>query len=286
MRIRPYLVLSLALTLTACGTKDDDGDSGFSDAGSAETTGGTSDGGSDGGGEEGGGDDSSDPMTAALYGSIIDESGIAIGAADIKLCTLVQCKTAVSNSEGSFEFVNIEGAYFALEIKGTAENSAVTLTFIDLAMEESRTIDTPIVIPTYQTTDDLGSTASIAVHGGLTISADPNYTLPLGAAGKDYLTGVKMDPATAGLPIEDLEGEVVGLWYLGTYNTNVDPGWSFSIDSLEGVAAGDSLRVVTGDYSGNTWIEEGTATVNEGGSVTSDAGTGLSFLSTLLLIKD
>ena len=294
MRINPFLILTLVLTITACETKDDDGDSGSWEAtgsdddgsgGSGDTDGGTADGGTDGGGTEGG-IDSNDPMTAALYGSIIDEAGVAIGEADIKLCTPLQCKTTTPDASGNFEFVNIEGALFALEIKGETENSAVILTFIDLAMEETRTIDTPIVIPTYRSSGTLGSTTTIAVDGGLNVSADANYTLPFGTGMEDKLSGVKMDPATAGLPVEGLGGEVVGLWYLGTWNTEVDPAWSFSIDTLEGVSAGDSLKVVTGDYLGNTWVQEGTATVGADGSVTSDGDTGLSFLSTLLFIKE
>ena len=292
MRINPFLVLSLVLTIAACGSKDDDGDSGSWEAaegdggsGGGGDEGGTADGGTEGGGGEGG-VDPNDPMTAALYGSIVDEAGNAMGDADIKLCTPLQCKTAVPDSEGNFEFVNIEGALFALEIEGEADDSAVILTFIDLQMEEVRTIEAPIVIPTYRSSDNLGSTATIAVDGGLNISADPNYTLPFGTDMEDKLSGVKMDPTTAGLPIDGLDGEVVGLWYLGTWNTEVDPAWPFSIETLEGVAAGETLKVVTGDYLGNVWIEEGTATVGEGGSVTSDAGTGLSFLSTLLLIKE
>ena len=127
---------------------------------------------------------------------------------------------------------------------------------------------------------------TVTVDGGLNVSVDANYTLPFGTDMDDILKGVKMEPASAGLPLDGLDGELVGLWYLGTWNTEVDPAWAFSIDSLEGVAAGDTLKVITGDYLGNVWIEEGTATVAEDGSISSDAGTGISFLSTLLLIKE
>ena len=299
MRTRSLFVLSLVFSLTACGSKDDDGASdSWEDADGEEdndTNTGATDGGGDDGGDDGGttggggtpgGIDPNDPMSAALYGSLIDEGGNPIDAADVKLCTQYQCKTATPNESGAFEFVDIEGALYALEIEGEAADSAIVMTFIDLAMEEVRSIETPIVIPTYRTSASLGSTSTIVVDGGLNVSADGNYTLPFGTNLEEQLSGVKMDPTTAGLPVDGFDGEVVGLWYLGTWNTEVDPAWPFSVDALEGVEAGDSLKVITGDYLGNNWVEEGTATVEDDGSVSSDPGTGLSFLSTLVLIKE
>ena len=285
MRINPFLVLPLILTIAACGTKEDDSDT-SAEAATDDGSGSGDEGSGSGGGSETGGDDSADPMTAALYGSIIDEDGEAMAAAEIKLCTPLQCKTADPDGEGNFEFVNIEGAVFALEIKGEEDNSATIMTFIDLPMESVRTIEAPLVIPTFKTSGDLGSTTSIAVDGGLSVSVDANYTLPFGTDMEDKLKGVKMDAATAGLPFDGVDGDVVGLWYLGTWNTEIESGWSFSVDALDGVTEGDTLKVLTGDYLGNTWIEEGTATVGADGSVTSDAGTGITFLSTLVLVKE
>ncbi|MGB0640321.1 MAG: hypothetical protein ACPGTU_13350, partial [Myxococcota bacterium] len=74
-------------------------------------------------------------------------------------------------------------------------------------------------------------------------------------------------------------------WYLGNWNTKIDPVWSFSVDSLDGVTAGDSLRIFGGDYLGIEWLDGGTATVAEDGSIQSDEGSGIPFLSTLLLVK-
>ena len=43
---------------------------------------------------------------------------------------------------------------------------------------------------------------------------------------------------------------------------------------------------MTGDYFGVSWVNEGTATVGPDGSITSDPGMGMSFLSTLVLIRE
>jgi len=272
--------------LAACGTKDEGSDSGgeevIDDGGSGG--GGTTGGGTDAGGDEG----SDDPMTAALYGSLIDEAGTAMSSADVKLCTSLQCKTTEPDANGDFSFVDIEGAYFALEVKGNQADSATIMTFIELDMEEVDTIDTPIMVPSFNSSADLGTTTTIAVDGGLNIDATADgYTLPFGTTVEEKLKGVKMaNIPAAGLPMDEVQGEVVGLWYLGTWDTAIDPAWSFTIDSLEGVAEGDTLKVLTGDYLGVSWVEEGTATVGADGSVTADANTGISFLSTLVLIKE
>ena len=285
MRTQTALVLTLALTLAACGSKDDD-DTGGTDVTEDEGGEENDDGDGTGGGEDEGGDDSSDPMTAALYGSIVDEAGAVMAMADVKLCTPLQCKTAEPDADGNFEFVDIEGATFALEIKGESESSATMMGFIELAMEEVRTLEAPIVVPDFRTSDNLGATRTIAVDGGLNISVDDGYEPPFGTDVEEKLKGVKMaDPSTSGLPLDGIDGEVVALWYLGTWNTAVPDGWSFTIDSLDGVTEGDTLTVLTGDYFNSTWVNDGTATVGADGAVTADAGTGITFLSTLVLVK-
>jgi hypothetical protein len=279
------LSLAVLMSLAACSTKED-----TNDTGTEEVTddGGGDDGSADDGGADGGGDDGpTDPMTAALYGSLVDGNGNVLTTADIKLCTALQCKTAEPDETGAFEFVDIEGATFAFEVKGHQDNSATIMTFIELDMEEVLTIEEPVKVPTFVSSADLGSTNTITVDGGLNISATASgYTLPFGTEVEEKLKGVQMDPTTAGLPMGDVSGEVVGLWYLGTWDTAIDPAWTFTIDALDGVEAGDTLKVMSGDYFGVTWIDEGTATVGDDGAVTADAGTGISFLSTLVLIKE
>ena len=285
MRMNTAIALTLALSIAACSGKDEDQDTGgdevTDDGGDEETEEDNTD-----GGDDDGGDDSSDPMTAALYGSIVDESGAVMTMAGVKLCTPLQCKTTEPDADGNFEFVDIEGATFALEVKGDHDGSATMMGFIELAMEEVRTLEAPIVVPDFRTSDNLGATRTVAVDGGLNISVDDGYEPPFGADVEEKLKGVKMaDPSTSGLPLDGIDGDVVALWYLGTWNTAVPGGWSFTIDSLDGVAEGDTLTVLTGDYFNSSWVNDGTATVGADGIVTADAGTGITFLSTLVLVK-
>jgi hypothetical protein len=291
MLSRSILSFATVFIFAACGEKSDtDFDSGgeaAADGGSGDN--GNADGvGDDGGDDDGGDDGPADPMTASISGTLVDQSGAPLTSADIKLCTQLQCKTTEPDESGAFAFPDIEGATFAFEVKGHAANSATIMTFIELEMEEVLTFDTPMMVPTFISSDDLGSTDTIEVDGGLKINVTPDYNLPFGTEVEEKLKGVKMDPTTAGLPLDDVSGEMVGLWYLGTWDIGADPAWTFTIDSgsLDGVEAGDTLKVMSGDYFGVSWVDEGTATVGEDGSVTADAGTGISFLSTLVLIKE
>ena len=281
------LFLTLALSLAACGSKDSDDDTGatevIDDEGGEEAL---DESDNDEGGTDEGGDDSSDPMTGTVSGSIVDEAGAVMNVANVKLCTPMLCRTTEPDNEGNFEFIELEEATFALEIKSDDENSATMMGFIDLSMEEARTLDEPIVVPNFRTSDNLGSTRTIAVDGGLNVSVDPGYEPPFGINVEEKIKGVHVvDPSTSGLPIDGIEGEIVGLWYLGTWNTLVPAGWSFTIDSLPGVAEGESLTVLTGDYASSSWVNEGTATVGADGSITADEGTGITFLSTFVLVR-
>jgi hypothetical protein len=87
------------------------------------------------------------------------------------------------------------------------------------------------------------------------------------------------------LPVDNIQGEIVGLWYLGFWNTVLDPAWAISVAGLEGVSEGDVLQILTGDYLHVEWVDGGTLTVGSDGVATSDPGSGINFLSTLLVIK-
>jgi hypothetical protein len=127
----------------------------------------------------------------------------------------------------------------------------------------------------------------MVVAGNLIIDADPDgYTPPLGSTDEEMrLSGVSMDPATAGLPLASTQGQVFAMWYLGTWNTSVDPVWSFHTNEDSGLEPGTQLTILTADYLGLQWRNEGTATVMVDGTIASDDGSGISMLSTLVLVQ-
>ena len=112
--------MTLALSFSACGSKNDDDDTGGSDV--------TDDAGDDAleeaEGMDEGGDESDDPMTGSVSGSFVGEDGAAMTVANIKLCTPMLCRTTEPDGDGNFTFIELEESAFALEIKSEDEASA------------------------------------------------------------------------------------------------------------------------------------------------------------------
>jgi len=75
------------------------------------------------------------------------------------------------------------------------------------------------------------------------------------------------------------------MWYLGTWNTTVDPAWSFRTTEDSGLEPGTELKIMAADYLGLQWIDGGTATVQGDGTIESNAGSGIPMLSTLVLAQ-
>jgi hypothetical protein len=227
-------------------------------------------------------------MTGSLSGKVVKGDGSPGTDVKVQLCTKLQCKPQTPDGEGNFLYTGLEGADFALEVLPQTEGDATTLTIITLEREEERVLETPIVVPEFVTDMTIGSAQTVSMEGGLSIEADPaGYNPPFGSdPGGTVVQGVHMDLETAGLPFGVHEGNVLGLWYLGYWNTSLDPAWSISVADLPGVEAGDVLKIVTADYLGVQWVDGGTMTVGADGVATTDEGSGIHFLSTLLIIKE
>ena len=99
------------------------------------------------------------------------------------------------------------------------------------------------------------------------------------------MASVGVDPAESGLPVEGIEGTIVGQWYLGNFDSHVDPAWPFFVRSNLGQEDGTVLRIYAASYAGATWLEGGTATVS-GDVIESDEDSGIPLLSTLILVAD
>jgi len=207
--------------------------------------------------------------------------------ARVNLCSTLQCKPTSLDASGNFSYTGLGGNNYAIDVEPHGDGEATILTFISIAQEEIRTFEQPILVPHYETELSVDSAGPVAIGDSLTIEVDPDgYTPPFGFESEGTeVSGVHIDVAESGLPVDNIQGEIVGMWYLGFWNTSLDPAWAISVTGLEGVSEGDVLQIKTGDYLGVQWIDGGTLTVGSDGSATSDPGSGINFLSTLLVIK-
>ena len=150
--------------------------------------------------------------------------------AKVQLCSKLQCKPTEPDAEGNFEFVDIEGDNFALEVIPDADGKATALGFLTVEMEEIVTLEAPVVVPDFATSEVIDAIGTVELDGGLSTMAVPStYSPPLGTPSDDVLVqSVKIDPAAMGMPFQGVDGTIVGAWYLGQWNSTTDPRWSIS----------------------------------------------------------
>ena len=78
---------------------------------------------------------------------------------------------------------------------------------------------------------------------------------------------------------------IVGMWYLGPYDGVISPLWDFEVHDT-GLAVGTTLKILNGSYQDRKWLDGGTATVGEDGVLRTDLDSGISIMSTLVLVEE
>ena len=118
-------------------------------------------------------------------------------------------------------------------------------------------------------------------------ASEDGYNPPFGHDGGTLVKSIQVDPAAAGLPFDTIEGDVVAMWYLGPWSTELEPGWGITATGIDGISEGDTIQVLSGDYFGMGWDIAGEVTAGADGAVTltNDDCGGVHFLSTLVLVK-
>ncbi len=120
--------------------------------------------------------------------------------------------------------------------------------------------------------------------GSLFVAVDTDtLALPLGI--NDYILTGAFVPDSFWPDLGSVDGELVGLWFMGPFNATFDPPASFSIQQDFGLEEGTELEILVADYLGADWASGGTATVQADGSIVNDSGSGIAFTTAFALVK-
>ena len=271
------LSLILSLFVLGCGKDDDDSAGGGESDADTDTDTDT--------------DTDVDPNCVVVDGMVTTESGAPNDAVRVQMCSSVTCFPE-STKEGAYEFPCLGANDYAFELapltKGERYPSPSSP--ITLVKGEPRSIGSVVLEPFTDVYE--GFTAgTYDVDGGLSIEADPADMASPAGPPEGYLAGM-VAPFEWGLPIDeanlptaDKGGALVAMWYLGEFRRVPANPWPFTATNDYGLAAGTVLDIVVMDYESQGWAVGGTATVSKDGKmIVSDAGSGITILSTLLLI--
>ena len=218
-----------------------------------------------------------------------DDGTDANGGVRMQMCNTETCIPAFATTGGAFSFPGLGVDTYSLDAVPLVGDDPPReyATPLDIYVIDGEdigstiTLPDPIVIYSWQKVSAL-ATGPFTV-GDLTIQANTATFTPEKSSEADFLAGVQVDPATAGLPLALLPADGIAMmWYLGPFRARVD-GWSFSVANT-GLPEGTLLRAYNAYYSGFEWVDLGTLTVNAEGTAVPDAGTGLQHLSTLVLV--
>jgi hypothetical protein len=175
------------------------------------------------------------------------------------------------------------GVYLFKVIPLGTEDHATPLSFVTIG-EEDVVLDKPVMVPEFSNVEDVVDGIFEAGNGLEIHIVSDSYSSMLGPDG--YVAAVDVDPEEAGLPLNDLNTEkIVGMWYLGSYDADIEPIWSFQVHDT-GLAVGTKVKILNSSYYDRKWLDVGTATVGEDGVLYTDDDSGISILSTLILLKE
>jgi hypothetical protein len=199
----------------------------------------------------------------------------------VSMCCEDGCQTAEWGDNG-FCFTNgrlEEGVYSFKVMPLGGDNYATPLSFItvedaDILLEE------PVLVPEFSHVTDLEDGVFDAGNGLKINVRTEGFT-----ASQDYLAAVEVAPESAGLPLDGIESDkVLGIWYLGAFDAEIDPMWSFELEDST-LPVGAKVEILNGSYYDGEWLRTGTATVEDDGVLRVDLDSGISILSTLVLVE-
>ncbi len=251
--------------LGCSGGGEDSGDGEDSEAGSVEDS----------------ASETHEDRSARLEGVVLDGAGTPLSGSELRLCRGPACRNGETDEAGSFLFEEVHVDWHAFEIKPPTGMDQLATAFAPLvfATDEIRTL--AVVLPTLDAASPLpASPTELEVGAGLFLTLDET-TLepPLFVEAATEVSGIQVEGADQ-LPV-DLEGTVLGMWYLEPFDHEAPDGVPVRVANQWDLAEGVSAQVWVGSYGTSVWLEAGSLEVS-GASLEGDAF--LPLCSTVVLL--
>lgn len=173
-------------------------------------------------------------------------------------------------------------AFDAVPLIGEENQYATPLTFITVNEgEQLLQLSETLIIPGYSNSTPSTETEFDAGNG---------LTITIGEEEIEggNLFGTPVNNEEWGLPLPEFENrDILGIWYLGPFETHFGIPWHFSFSSqqTENMPEGAQIEIYNADYDNQEWKFAGTATKSSDGFFVTDANSGISILSTLVLVQ-
>ena len=223
----------------------------------------------------------------ALSGTLLFGDDSPAAGAEAQLC-LSTCRSTKVGADGSFTFASLATGRYSLHFlaQDGVFPCAEALNAVDVQDGLTTTLPLPVYALPWEDDTSIDASTDEAIDAGeyLTLEVDGStLTAPFGV--DLAIQGVRVPPEFRPDLSSLGEVEVLDLWYLGAFDTAADPPVPFYVyHEYDGVYDDDKVGIRVAGYIEADWLDGGTAT-SVGGTLVSDPGSGLPYLTTLALVR-
>lgn len=219
-----------------------------------------------------------------MEGQVIFEDGSsAQGHVRVQMCNEETCYVA-SWGENGFcypEGILRTGFNYSFDIVTTPTDDTIAtpLSFINITEDNTLIqLAQPVIVPQFTNINtDIQGEMIFDAGNGLNITIPESYS-------ETSISSVSIDPIALGLPLNTIPAEnIVGAWYFGPFETHMETPLSFEWNTTLDV--GTELIIYNASYNDHEWVQVGTATVQEGAVAITNENSGISILSTMLILQ-
>lgn len=217
-----------------------------------------------------------------LTGTVVDVAGVAIEEARVAFCRGTACRTQTTDDNGGYDFgTGMAAGPGSFEIV-SPEGSNYATAYATIDLPDDFTTEITVTLPERGNEHDLPVTAAEieVVPGFFATAGESTFETPLFRDDAEWIAGV--EATDIALPV-NLQGEVLGVWYLEPFDYHAPDGVPFAISDQWTTVDASDLKVYVGVYLTSTWDLVGGVTLN-GDRL--DGDSPLPLLSTVVLVRE